>query len=214
MKKIIAAVAFVATILTSQAQTFYPSVDTNAYPQGPYSSIIVGDTYGSGITATYSVNTGNFYLSYVPSSQNNGPFANVNGPTIYNSTSNATFQATFSQNITDFIINFAADGVTGSTIMNAAAYQNGSLVGNQNFATTVNSGRYGYDEGQIDFSSVTPFNSIVVSLAQAPSIAPLWAIGADAYGTGTLGGSAPTPEPSTLALAGLSLVGWLTVRRK
>lgn len=214
MKKTISLFTLALGVLAGHGQTFYPTINTDAYPQGTYQSITVGDTYGTGITATYTVSSGYINLDYLPSDLNGGPFANVNGPTIYNSTQSATFNAAFSANISEFLINFAADGRTGSTIMNAAAYENGVLVGSQNFATTLNSGPQGYDEGQIDFASSTPFNKVVVSLAQNPSIAPLWAIGADAYGTGTLGGGAPTPEPGTLALAGLGLGGLVAARRK
>ena len=193
-----------------QAQMFYPSINTNTYPAGTnysYSSIVADNAYNNGITATYTLSTGNFGLRVV-----DGAFANVNGPILFNQQAGAAFHASFSQDLHEFIINFAADGNTGGTTMNVSGFENGTLVGSQTYGSAVPSG-YLFDEGQIDFVSGAAFNSIVVSLGQAPNIALLWAIGADANGTGNLGGT-PTPEPSTLALAGLGIAGFIASRRR
>jgi hypothetical protein len=200
--------ALLGAALSASAQSFYPLIDTNSYVSGPtYYSINIGNTYANGLTATFTtLNNGGMYV------QNFGPnafAANINGAAVFNSQASDSLVVTFSAPITEFFLNFVADGITGSTTMNLSAYLNSSLMGTSTYGS---SNPLNWDEGQIDYQNGAGFDSLTISLGTSPSIANLWAVGADAAGIGNFGGQ--TPEPSTLALAGLSGLGLLLFRRR
>jgi hypothetical protein len=200
--------ALFGAVITASAQSFYPVIDTNSYVSGPtYDSINVGNTYDNGITATFTtLNNGGMYVNvFAPDTF----AANINGAAVFNELPSDTLVVTFSASVTQFYLNFVADGITGSTTMNVSAYLNSSLLGT---ATYGSSNPLEWDEGQIDYQNNEGFNSLTVSLGDSPSYADLWAVGADAAGVGGFGGS--VPEPSTLALAGLGGLGLLLFRRR
>jgi len=200
--------ALFGTVITASAQSFYPAIDTNSYVSGPtYSSINVGNTYANGVTATFTtLNNGGMYVNvFAPDTF----AANINGAAVFNEQASDTLVVTFSAPVTEFFLNFVADGSTGSTTMNVNAYLNSSLLGTASYGS---SNPLEWDEGQIDYQNNEGFNSLTVSLGDSPSYANLWAVGADSASVGGFGGS--VPEPTTLALAGLSGLSLLLFRRR
>jgi hypothetical protein len=206
--KLALGLALMAAVASAPAQSFYPAIDTNSYVSGPtYDSINVGNTYDNGITATFTtLNNGGMHVNvYAPDTF----AANINGAAVFNQQANDSLVVTFSAPVTQFYLNFVADGITGSTTMNVSAYLNSALLGT---ATYGSSDPLEWDEGQIDYQNNEGFNSLTVSLGDLPSYADLWAVGADAAGVGGFGGS--VPEPSTPALAGLGGASLLLFRRR
>jgi hypothetical protein len=209
--KLVCSLLLLGDAAPALSQSFYPSIDTNSYVSATtYYSINVGNTYDNGITATFTtLDNGGMYVNiFAPDTF----AANINGAAVFNQLTSDSLVVTFSAPVTDFFLNFVADGTTGSTTMNLSAYLDSSLLGTASYDS---SNPLNYDEGQINYQNDGGFDSLVISLGTPPSFADLWAVGADSAGVGSFGGADPVPEPATLALAGLGgLVGLIVRRRK
>lgn len=196
-------------VMTVSAQSFYPVIDTNSYPAGAYASIVVGNVANE-ITATFTSSGGdNLRLIYMSP----GQFENINGAAIFNQTAGDNLVVQFSSVISSFQINWAADTIDGSSVMDMSGYLDGNLVGSS--ASTA-SDPLEYDEGAALYSDAGGFDKLIIGLdptVGAGATTGLWAIGTDVAGTGNFGNDT-VPEPSTMVLAGLCGAGFLFYRRR
>lgn len=138
----------------------------------------------NGLTATFSspADPGGFQVT-------TGFFSTLTGNILYDpgpaGASSIPLDIAFSANATSLSMVFVTDG-SGTFVLDA--YENGTPVGSATAQGVVPPG-FSFPEGTIDFSSVAPFNSIVLT---SPST-PYFAIDNLSVGTAT-------PEPSTLLL--------------
>jgi len=155
------------------------------------------------------VSVGSYYVYPQNYGQDGIPMLYYSVTFVGDATAAAIFE--FSGVVDHFRINFAAEGLTGSTSLLAEAYIGSTLVGSGVFGST---NPLYYDEGQVDYANAAGFDRIVLSLQGAPSRYPLWALGGDPAGTGTFAGSVPEPSTYGLILGGLALAGAAIRRRK
>jgi len=114
-----------------------------------------------------ALNNGGMYV------QNFGPntfAANINGAAVFNELASDSLVINFSAPVTQFYLNFVADGVTGSTTMNLSAYLNSSLLGTASYGS---SNPLHWDEGQINYQNGEGFNSLTISLGTSPNMGDL-----------------------------------------
>jgi hypothetical protein len=198
-------------VSTTQAQSFYPLVDTTLYPGGGYTEITVGNAQNS-ITGAFTSSTPDAVLglSYLPT----GVFANINGAAFFNQKSGDSLDIQFSSAITAFQINWAADQTSGLSVMDLSAFLNGDSAGT---ATSTASNPLHYDEGAMVYENSGGFDSLVIGLdptVGAGASTGLWAIGTDVANTGNFGNVTAVPEPSTLALSSMGGLGTLLLFRR
>jgi len=216
MKKHIASsivgLACLGAVITAPAQSFYPLVDTNLYPQGAYSSLTIGNAE-NGITGLFTASSPEalLLLNYIDP----GTFANnINGAALFNQTPGDALVIQFSSVTSSFQINWVANATAGETIMDLSAYLGGELVGT---AISTASHPLNYDEGAMGFNLAGGFDRLVIGLdptVGAGLTTRQWAMGTDVAGTGNFGDVTVVPEPSALALAGMGGLGGLLIFRR
>ncbi len=208
MFKVIALAA--ALTGAAQAATFVPLISSANYPDGTFAqSFVATNKYDSTTAVLATSGSGGMMVNYFPP---NTFATNINGAAIFNMEFGASLNITFSAPVDRFVMNFVANGNTGSTIFAATGSLNDVSRGTSYFTS---SAPLEYDEGQINYSGSGSFDKLVISFSQLPSNQPQWAFGSDVANVGNLGdGGNPTvPEPSALLLGAVGALGLIRRRR-